>query len=415
MLPDTLLERYPDGLAKKFTGRLQREVQRAWEKVKIDDGPSTAKPWVRAPIHDWINQSPPHPEYTVQGRILTEQVCLFSGEGGTGKSTMAQHLCSCHVTALNWMGCQVCQGPAIHVECEDTEKALNWRQVSIADYLGVPMQDFVKNLHLFSLVEQDTILGYTDKRGVVQPTGVYKLLYEMAGDIKPVLISIASLANIFAGNEIDRTQVQQFIKLLSRIPLLTKGSLVLVSQPSLTGIGSTNISHKGLSGTTQWHNAVRCRAAVEHIKPKGEEENCLVDTGLRSLTFYKNQYGPPAPPCMLHWQNGLFVPMDNMAKKTADERAVLAEDLTIKLLKQFAAQNRNVSINPNPLNYAPKLFAETAEATTQAITERDFKMAIDRLLNQNIIVHEAFHHPGRSKNDIRYRLVIKGIQQEFDL
>ena len=42
-------------------------------------------------------------------------------------------------------------------------------------------------------------------------------LYEMAGDIKPVQIGIASVANEFAGNENVRTEVQQFIKLLARI------------------------------------------------------------------------------------------------------------------------------------------------------------------------------------------------------
>jgi hypothetical protein len=42
-----VLERYPDGLAKKFRGRLQREVERAWQK--IDDGPGK-------PLHDKISQ-----------------------------------------------------------------------------------------------------------------------------------------------------------------------------------------------------------------------------------------------------------------------------------------------------------------------------------------------------------------------
>jgi hypothetical protein len=32
-----------------------------------------------------------------------------------------------------------------------------------------------------------------------------------AGDIKPKMIGIASSANVYAGSEIDRSQVQQFI------------------------------------------------------------------------------------------------------------------------------------------------------------------------------------------------------------
>jgi hypothetical protein len=226
-------------------------------------------------------------------------------------------------------------------------------------------------------------LAFTNKRGIVEPTAAYKRLYEMAGDLKPVQIGIASVANIFAGSEINRTEVQQFIKLLNRIPVLTKGSLTLVSQPSLTGIASSDMSHRSLSGTTQWHNAVRGRGAVEIIKPKQGEGNG-VDIGLRSLTFYKNQYGPPVAGQVLRWQNGLFLPIAGTTLAGA-ERAAAVDDLSLSLLQRFAAQNRTASINRNPNNYAPTLFAETPEAEAAGLTTKDFKLALDRLLTQGLI------------------------------
>jgi len=152
---------------------------------------------------------------------------------------------------------------------------------------------------------------------------------------------------------------------------------------------------------------VRNRAAVTHSRPKTiEGVPIAADTGLRSISFFKSQYGPPTTPCLVRWQNGLFLPAAGTARD-ATERAHAAEELTIALLKRFTAQNRNVSINVNPNNYAPKLFAETAEAEATGITMKDFKAAIDRLLLQGIIENKEFHPPGKTKGVIHYRLVLK--------
>jgi RecA-family ATPase len=369
--------------------------------------PAEGEIWIPAPIHLWAGQEVPLPEFTVEDRIPAGQVFLYSGEGGGGKSAQAEHLCAAHALGREWLGVIPRQGPAIYIECEDAERVLWWRLAAIAAYYGVPIETFASaGLQLFSLVEHDTILAFTNKRGIVEPTAAYKRLYEMAGDIKPVQIAIASVANIFAGSEINRTEVQQFIKLLNRIPALTKGSLTLVSQPSLTGIASSDVSHKGLSGTTQWHNAVRGRAAVEIIKPKDSAGNGL-DTGLRTLTFYKNQYGPPVAGQMLRWQNGLWLPVGGTTLAGA-ERANFADELTITLLARFTAQNRSVSINVNPANYAPTHFAKADEAQAAGLTSEDFRKAVERLLQQGVIENREF----RKGSEVRTRLVLSDKEEE---
>ena len=240
----------------------------------------------------------PLPEYTVPDRFPTEQVCLFSGEGAEGKSTIIQHLCAAHPLGRAWLGCVPRQGPAIYLACEDAERVLWWRLAAIAAHYGASIEAFADaGLHLYSLIEHDTILAATNKRGIVEPTRFYQWLYELAGDIKPVQIGIASVANVFAGSEINRSEVQQFVKLMTRITSVTKGSIVLITHPSLTGISATSLSHAGLSGTTQWHNAVRARATIKRIKPEGSRDDNGIDTGLRAITFHKNQYGPPVAGC----------------------------------------------------------------------------------------------------------------------
>jgi hypothetical protein len=103
----------------------------------------------------------------------------------------------------------------------------------------------------------------------------------------------------------------------------------------------------------------------------------------------------------VRWQNGLYLPVEGTTQDAA-ERAATAEELTIVLPQRFAEQNRNVSINRNPNNYAPTHFAQMPEAEAAGLTVEDFKRAIDRLLNAGIIENQAIER-GRG----RHRLALK--------
>jgi RecA-family ATPase len=137
------------------------------------------------------------------------------------------------------------------------------------------------------------------------------------------MIGIASSANVFAGNENVRTEVQQFIRLLRRIACVAHATVLLVTQPSLTGIENKSVSHEGLAGTTQWHNGVRARAVMKSIKPEDG-----IDTGLRAITFHKNQYGPASATCFVRYEGGLFLQVEGMSVDAA-QRATKAAAMVI--------------------------------------------------------------------------------------
>jgi RecA-family ATPase len=204
----------------------------------------------------------------------------------------------------------------------------------------------------------------------------------MAGDIKPVMIGIASSATVFAGNENVRTDVQQFIQLLRRITRVSGGGLLLITHPSLTGIGDGSASHAGLSGTTQWHNAVRARASMR-INKSDDGLDTGMREGMREIKFHKNQYGSISASCFVRWQNGLFLPVEGMSMDAA-ERAAKAEEVFIALLK------------------TPKVFAEQPDA--QGITKKEFKAAMERLLDAGVIKVEDYGKASRPA----YRLVLVG-------
>jgi RecA-family ATPase len=243
-------------------------------------------------------------------------------------------------------------------------------------------------LQICSLIEHDSIFATTSRSGIVEPTAAYHWLYELAGDTKPVLIGIASTSNIFAGNENSRSEVQQFAKLLTRIALVTGGSIALVTHPSMSGVTSNVASHEGLSGTTQWHNAVRGRAVMKKVKVDGEDESDAPENKVREIKFHKNQYGPPVASSFVRWQNGLFLPIEGAHTLGAAERANKADQVFIALLLRWTEQGRKVSANANPSNYAPTNFAKQPEA--EGLTAKDLAAAMERLFRDKLIENRTF-------------------------
>jgi DNA polymerase I-like protein with 3'-5' exonuclease and polymerase domains/RecA-family ATPase len=380
-------------------------VEQGHGKDELDARIAAAKPYQRqlrvAPIRDWDNTRAPEIGYGVDERFPLKVVCLFSGEGGGGKSTTTQQLAVAHVLEREWLDCTPRKGPAIYVECEDPEDVLHWRQQQIAEHYGVN-QAAIADAGFVMLPladgEESAILATApDKSGIIHPTPLYDQLYEMAGDLKPIMIGIASAAIVFAGNENVRPEVQQFMWMLRRLTRVSGGYVLLVAQPSLTGIGDTSVSHAGLTGSTQWHNGSRGRAVLRTVKPEGNE----ADTGLREITFYKNQYGPLSASCFVRYSNGLFLPVEGMSMDAA-ERTAKVEKLFVLLLKKFTAQRQTVNHLPGR-NYAPTRFAEQAEAA--GIGKRELKAAMQRLLDEGEI--EIRERPGKPSRPSFY-LAVKG-------
>jgi RecA-family ATPase len=224
----------------------------------------------------------------------------------------------------------------------------------------------------------------------MEPTELFSKITEMVGDIKPTLIGIASSANVFAGNEIDRSQVQQFVTSLTRLAILARGSVVLISHPSLTGINTGT----GLSGSTQWHNAVRARFYLKGLK---EEEGEPKGTK-RVIEFFKNQYGPLSENIVVEYRNGLYVPVENT---TVDQEVhhQHAEEAYLDALKVLIDQNQDLHPSQTSTNYAPKKIKSLPR--TSSFTLKDMEAAQQRLLNANKIHIADIGHPSKPKKTIR--------------
>jgi RecA-family ATPase len=202
-----------------------------------------------------------------------------------------------------------------------------------------------------------------------------------------VLIALDTAADMFGGNENDRSQVRQFIGLLRRLAIAGNAAVLLASHPSLSGINSDS----GLSGSTGWHNSVRSRLFF-----KASESDDDARSDQRELIVRKNNYGPTGEVVRMVWRNGVFVPVatPSSMERAAAERT--AEDLFMKLFDLMTCQGQMFSPHPtSPINYPPRRFAKHRDANRTS--EAAFADAMQRLLDAGTIRVEASGPPSKPR------------------
>jgi RecA-family ATPase len=370
-------------------------IKQGWQdQQKPSSAPPPPLPFID--ISNWDNELPPPRQWAVLDRFPLRQTSLFSGEGSAGKSALQLHLSVAHVLGRDWLGTMPELGPAIYADAEDDRDEIHRRLVAILDHYRATFEDVHKGgLHLISLAGHNAVLAIAGRAGKIEPTPLYKQLLEAAGDIRPKMIGIASAANVYAGSELERSQVQQFISLLTKLAIVANGAVVLISHPSLTGINTDT----GLSGNTAWHNSVRARCYLKGVKPEAGGEP---DNDLRELTFKKNNYGPISASVVLRYQNGLFLPVPGVASLDRAAHEATADDVFLALLRRFTAANRAVSDKPSA-SYAPALFAREDEARRAGLTSKALEAAMRRLFKAGKIWNEPCGRPSRPQ----YRIALK--------
>jgi RecA-family ATPase len=329
-------------------------------------------------IGAWKGSVPPDPDYVVSGWLPRGQVTLFSGNGGAGKSTIELYGCCACVLGRPWLEQPVTMGPAIFIDAEEPVGVLHWRMDKIVRHYGIDYDELVPDLHLFSMVNEDPLMACVGKGGKLEYLQPYHELLQMAGDIKPVRIGVGNVSNLFAGNELDRSQVQQFMSAMGRIAIAGNSALVLLMHPSKAGQKDKD----GQSGSTQWHNAARGRWYLETVKDEDNPDR----SALRRLSCHKSQYAPEQNAIMLQWQEpGMYLPIRSNAttfEKAAAEQ--MADHVFLELVRRFFDQGRKCSDKPSR-SFAPVLFEQEPEAKLASLRRKDLEQSMIRLFAANKI------------------------------
>lgn len=311
----------------------------------------------------------PPRQWLVDGLIPSRTVTLLGGDGGTGKSLLALQLAVASVTGGPWINSPVSGGSALYFSAEDDEQELHRRLDDILSATGLDYDD-TRDLILCSHAGKDALLAtQASPTAPLQPTDLYRRLDMRMAAAKPAAAILDTLADLFPGNENDRTLARQFIGLLRALAIKHECAVILLAHPSLSGLNSGS----GTSGSTGWNNSVRSRLYLERIVQDGYEAN----PDARVLRTMKSNYGRTGGEINLTWCNGIFeadapvTSLDRMASTAKAERVFLS------LLRLVNDQGQTVNSNAGAY-YAPKFFADHPKS--EGVTKSAFRAAMQTLL-----------------------------------
>lgn len=247
---------------------------------------------------DLAGKPVPKRSWHVRDLVPGRQVTILSGDGGVGKTILALQLAAATEAGSEWIGQLPEQGHVVFASAEDDEEELHRRLSDVAASHGISLAD-LPGLHLTSLAGREAVMGEADKAGAIRETAVWRALVAKVEQIKPRLVILDPLADVFGGDEIKRAQARQFIALLRGLAIKYDCAVLLLNHPSLSGMASGS----GTSGSTAWSNSVRSRLYFERIKDADDVE---IDTDLRVLKVMKANYGPVGVEVRVRWSKGVF-------------------------------------------------------------------------------------------------------------
>jgi len=390
------IRKLPDIATAIESYRAKRDNYRLAPEPPLVD-PATGQPpaikWLD--MSNWDSVPVPTRKWAIRDRVPLNQVGLFSGEGGTGKSIIELMKNVAHVTGTDWLGSMPEQGGAFYLGAEDEAEEIHIRLAAIAKHARTTFKELIRlGLKVLPLLGEDSMLCVQTRGNHIETTPLYRQLYEAAGDLKPKNISIDTLSRAFGGDEINRVQVYAFAMHMQALAKVAQGSVTILSHPSLAGIASGS----GISGSTAWHGAFRFRQYLKGIK---EDDDGGEPDDLRQLEFKKNQYGPPERPIILRYVDGLFLPVNGASDPERLMREAKVDGLFVNLLRRFNARGDRVTHLVSSYNYyAPSLFAEEPEAKQQGIRKGELEDAMKRLMAVNRVLVEIFGKDSRRQSKL---------------
>ena len=261
----------------------------------------------------WHGQPIPDRPWLVDGLIPRRVVTMLGGDGGLGKSLLAQQLLTACATGTAWLARETMSCRSLGVFCEDDRDELHRRQANINRHYGIEFAD-LGDLNLSSRVGDDSVLLEWEREWFTgRETPIYDQILNYCRDNGVQCLVLDSLHDVFAGNENKRPHARQFINALRDIAIAIDGAVIVTAHPSLSG----RASGTGEAGSTAWHNAVRSRL---YLKSEDGE-----DDDIRVLKTMKSNYGRRGKEMRLKWIDGVFINIgvleDRNPTRTANDAA----------------------------------------------------------------------------------------------
>ena len=218
---------------------------------------------------------PPKPDWIIENWLPRNELTVFSGMGGYGKSHIMLNLacataCGCPEAYLDTQGKTEPDraDKAMYATWEDSHASVQRRVDRIKHSFNSWFDEkAVKNHVIFrDMKPQGQIWipasdwGHISNRGIMAQAG-HELLATCV-DERISLLVLDSIAAVFGQDLNSAAHVRPFLNYLSAWANENKITIVLIGHPNKTGQG-------GPSGSVDWHNGVRSRWELDK---KGEDE-----------------------------------------------------------------------------------------------------------------------------------------------
>ncbi|CAG7667811.1 unnamed protein product [Allacma fusca] len=341
-----------DRVRQTINGLWKIHVQKYGEPKKM----TTKENIGLTPINpsDWQG-SPPEREWILPDWLPRGYVTAIYGDGGVGKSLLAQQLMTALATGSEFMGMRAAPCKIYALMCEDDEHELWRRQASINAYYGLDMKALENNLRIVSRVGENNLLMIFNNSDSGQLTEFFNILLADIAAYGPDLIILDTAADLFGGNENNRPQVRQFIQTAcGSLARETRGAVLLCAHPSEGGIQKGT----GSGGSTAWNNTVRSRWYLK--RPEGSQ----FTKNHRVLARVKSNYSTTGNEQYLEWSNGAFVHLNQLdfspriASQTQGARNDAERDrkteVMLRLVESEALEGRLYTINQFSENFEGK-------------------------------------------------------------
>ncbi|WP_371170686.1 bifunctional DNA primase/polymerase [Aliiroseovarius sp. 2305UL8-7] len=327
-------------------------------------------------------------QWLVHNLIPLNDITIFSGDGGTGKSLVTLQLAASVARTGFWLNQITFGNSALYITAEDTTDEVHRRLEDIRRASSASFADY-RNLHLLSLAGEDAILAAAvHSGGPLVATPAFKALEDAILRLRPSLLVLDNSSDLYGGDDNDKHQPRQFIQMLRGLCFRHSVTIVLLRHPSKSGM----FTGDGTSGNTSWRNSVRGYLYLERVTDENGNE---FDADERLITTKKSNYGPSSDKITVRYNDGVFVPKNPLAERINGDED---DALFMKILTQFQNEGRFVSSYENPKNYAPTLFAR--HPLNQGVPKQRFEQAMQRCLMAEKLHHVETGPPSKRRNHL---------------
>jgi RecA-family ATPase len=334
----------------------------------------------------------------VEGLIPLGAVTMLSGDGGLGKTLLAQQLMTACAIGRTWIGFGVLPCRSLGIFCEDDADEIHRRQVAINRHYGIGFEALTDMRWVSRVGEDNSLFAYASKGfGLGKELALLRQIEEAAVGFGVQLLELDSLHDLFSGNENHRGVARQFIGGLRRIALRIDGAVVLNAHPSLSGLNTGT----GASGSTAWNNSARSRLYLK--RPREDDAG---DGNTRVLETMKANYAPTGGKIALEWRDGVLVPSDAVGTRPRNLVDTLATDAALlDGLRKLVREGTSVAADPSARNGFANILRKM-EPTCRGLTFAECRDAQARLLAAGKI--ERFEQGPPSRRHVYIRPVEMG-------